>query len=130
LIELQTSSGTDVYPAFQFETDEDTHHLNPRIARAWPIVKNMQIEQLGESSWSAASRLTADREEFGNASWADVLMDPEVTDDQADEVYTAIVVDAFRGARLGGDLHDPTDQLPETSAGVFSRVVNRALEQI
>lgn len=130
LIELQTSSGTDVYPIFQFDTDGSSHNLNPHIATAWPIIRSLQIEQLGESSWTAASRLTTARAEFEQSSWADILKASEVTDERVEEVYIAIVVDALKGARMGIDLQDPTGYLPESSAEVYARVIDRALEQL
>ena len=115
LIVLETSDGKVVCPHFQFDKDEQGNlSLNPDIAAAWSMICSLQVDQLGESTWTNVGRFTQSRPEHDDRSWATVLKDPESDDRIKLEIFTAIVGDAaYAAAWLGVELTDPRKTLPE-----------------
>ena len=107
LIVLETSDGVEVCPAFQFDKNsEGVIIVHPDIAKAWGLLKALQIDQLGESRWTTAGRLTAPRIELDGQSWTAALRD---SDEQTkDKVYDSIVEDAIKESQwIGIPLVDP-----------------------
>jgi hypothetical protein len=109
LIVLETASGTEACPVFQFDKDENGHdRVNPHVGLAWSLITALHIDQLGRGSWTEAGWLAQSRPEHDNRSWAEVLKDPLVTDKDKLPIYAQIVGDAVDMAAWNGDpLIDP-----------------------
>ena len=114
LVRLKTRDGTEVYPTFQFDRDADGNvRVNPHIAMAWGLLSSLQVDQMGESEWSKAGMLAQQRSQFDNQSWADVLKDPNISEQDKMIVIKDIVEDAvYTAGRVGLQLTDPRKILP------------------
>ncbi len=114
LILLETTDGVEVCPVFQFDINDDGEIIvHPDIANAWELLTALQVEQLGDSKWTTAGRLTAPRPELNGDSWAIALRDPESDDQTKNKVYSSIVRDAIQASRWSGiPLIDPRTALP------------------
>jgi hypothetical protein len=103
MITLTTSDGLHICPRFQFRQDDRGEPVViTAVAEAWELLQKNQIEQLGESEWTAVARLKTERAELTGKSWADVLVDEQSSKDDIRIVFDLIIEDFVKAtSRLG-----------------------------